>query len=65
MSGTVVPFRRPARTVSELPSLVVFARGREVLVELDDRELSFTPEQARELADALVDLADDAEANHG
>ena len=72
--GQLIPFRRPVRAAgTPVPrprpvnggAIVVQVTGPDVVVLADDVELELTPDQARELAQELLDLADDAESCRG
>ena len=74
--GHVIPFRRPARTFGTsvpLPrprpqkggAVVLQVSGADVVLTADDVELVLTPDQARALAQDLLELADDAEDRRG
>jgi hypothetical protein len=69
--ATVIPFRRPVRRGGPpVPrprphkgaAIVLQVAGADVVFMADDVELTLTPEQARDLANDLLELADDAEA---
>lgn len=63
MTGTVVPFRRPKRSTSTVGTVAITLSvvDGEVVVGLDGFEVDLTPDQARELARDLAELASDAE----
>ena len=62
--GELLPFVRPAKSLRALASFdaLLEARSGAVFLSLGDTESELTPDQARELAADLVELADDAEA---
>jgi len=70
LTGTVVPFRRPSRKAE--PALALGACAvtlcvvdGDIVLGVAGFELDLTPEQAREMARDLTELALDAEAGRG
>lgn len=61
--GTLIEFRRTrTRTESrKTASVVLAARRGEVTLTADETEAKFSPAQARELGESLIELAEDAE----